>query len=119
MRYVNAGHNPPYVLRRDGSIEMLPASRNICLGVLEHYDFRADTVELKSGDAIVTFTDGVTEACSAANELYGEQRLETLLKDCAPCTARQTVTAINDSVRSHAEGTEQSDDITVLVLKRA
>lgn len=119
VRYVNAGHNPPYVLRRNGSIEMLPASRNICLGVLEHYDFRADTVELKSGDAIVTFTDGVTEACSAANELYGEQRLETLLKDCAPCTARQTVTAINDAVRSHAEGTEQSDDITVLVLKRA
>ena len=88
-------------------------------GAMEYAEKHADTVELKSGDAIVTFTDGVTEACSAANELYGEQRLETLLKDCAPCTARQTVTAINDAVRSHAEGTEQSDDITVLVLKRA
>ena len=118
VRYVNAGHNPPYVLRHDGSLETLPASRNICLGVIEHYAFQFDTVELKPGDAIVTFTDGVTEACSVANELYGEQRLESLLKDSYTADAKGMVEKINEAVRTHAEGTEQSDDITVLVLKR-
>lgn len=116
--YVNAGHNPPCVLRRDGGLEVLPASRNICLGVLERYVFRSDTVMLEPGDAIVAFTDGVTEACSADNELYGDKRLEQLLRDNAGAGAQQLVEAINEAVRSHAEGTEQSDDITVLALKR-
>lgn len=118
VRYVNAGHNPPYVLRHDGSLETLPASRNICLGVIEHYAFQVDTVELKPGDALIAFTDGVTEACSVANELYGEQRLESLLKDSYTADAKGMVEKINEAVRTHAEGTEQSDDITVLVLKR-
>ena len=118
VKYVNAGHNPPYVLRRDGTLETLPSSRNICLGVIEHYAFNADTVELKPGDAIVTFTDGVTEACSVSGGLYGEERLETLLKTTPAIDARGLVEEINEAVRKHAEGTEQSDDITVLVLKR-
>lgn len=118
VKYVNAGHNPPYVLRHDGTLETLPSSRNICLGVIEHYAFNADTVELKPGDAIVTFTDGVTEACSVSDGLYGEERLETLLKTTPANDARGLVEEINEAVRKHAEGTEQSDDITVLVLKR-
>lgn len=118
VKYVNAGHNPPYVLRHDGTLETLPSSRNICLGVIEHYAFNADTVELKPGDAIVTFTDGVTEACSVSDGLYGEERLETLLKTTPAIDARGLVEEINEAVRKHAEGTEQSDDITVLVLKR-
>lgn len=118
VKYVNAGHNPPYVLRHDGTLETLPSSRNICLGVIEHYAFNADTVELKPGDAIVTFTDGVTEACSVSDGLYGEERLETLLKTTPATDARGLVEEINEAVRKHAEGTEQSDDITVLVLKR-
>lgn len=118
VKYVNAGHNPPYVLRHDGTLETLPSSRNICLGVIEHYAFNADTVELKPGDAIVTFTDGVTEACSVSDGLYGEERLETLLKTTPATDARGLVEKINEAVRKHAEGTEQSDDITVLVLKR-
>ncbi len=118
IHYVNAGHNPPYVLRQGGTLEPLPASRNICLGVIEHYEFKADTLELKPGDAIVTFTDGVTEACSATNELYGEERLETLLRSNKDASAQQMVTSINEAVRIHADGTEQSDDITILVLKR-
>lgn len=118
VHYVNAGHNPPYVLRHDGSVEVLPTSTNICLGVLESFPFNDSVIDLKPGDSIVTFTDGVTEACSTDNTLFGEQRLENLLKTCATNTAQQTVEAINNAVSTHAEGAEQSDDITVLVLKR-
>lgn len=118
VKYVNAGHNPPYVLRHDGRLETLPASRNICLGVIDDYTFRSDTVELKPGDAVIAFTDGVTEACSMSGGLYGEERLETLLRDSSGSDARQLVEGINEAVRAYAEGAEQSDDITVLVLKR-
>lgn len=118
IQYVNAGHNPPYILRADGRLETLPNSINICLGVLEGFDYKSQTVSLEPGDAIVTFTDGVTEACSTSNELYGEGRLEALLPTLKNETAKDIINAINNAVSTHAEGAEQSDDITALVLKR-
>lgn len=116
--YVNAGHNPPCIVRHDGSVETLPLSNNICLGVIEKFNFKSATVTLNPGDAIVTFTDGVTEACSQSNELYGEKRLEELLARSNSTTAEELVTEIENDVRQHSEGTEQSDDITISVLKR-
>lgn len=118
VQYVNAGHNPPYILRADGALETLPDSNNISLGVLEDYPYKALQLQLDKGDALVTFTDGVTEACSVTDELYGEARLEALLPTLTEATAQGITEAINDAVRSHADGAEQSDDITVLILKR-
>ena len=74
IQYVNAGHNPPYILKANGSVEVLPNSTNICLGVIEDYQYKGETLKLEKGDCIVTFTDGVTEACSPSEELYGEAR---------------------------------------------
>lgn len=116
IQYVNAGHNPPYVLRADGTLEALPNSINICLGVIEGFDYTAQTLTLNPGDSIVTFTDGVTEACSTTDELYGEARLEALLPTLKGKDARSIVDAINEAVHTHAGGAEQSDDITILVL---
>ncbi len=118
IRYVNAGHNSPYIVRQDGKAEALPCSTNICLGVMPEISFNASSVTLNPGDAIVAFTDGVTEAFSANGELFGEKRLENLLATLAGKTAEETTAAINAAVQKHAEGTEQSDDITTLVLKR-
>lgn len=118
VRYVNAGHNPPLIRRHDGKVETLPVSRNICLGVLEKFDFKSDVITLQPGDALVTFTDGVTEACSPSDELYGEERLQALLAAGGSGTAQAVVSEIAEAVKAHSEGTEQSDDITILVLKR-
>ena len=118
IRYVNAGHNPPYLLKADGSVNMLPNSSNICLGVTENFPYQESTLKLEKGDTLVTFTDGVTEACDSNNNLYGEERLEALLATQQSNTAEQVTTAINDAVNAHANGAEQSDDITILVIKR-
>lgn len=118
VRYVNAGHNPPLIRRHDGKVETLPVSRNICLGVLEKFVFKSDVITLQPGDALVTFTDGVTEACSPSDELYGEERLQALLAAGGSGTAQAVVSEIAEAVKAHSEGTEQSDDITILVLKR-
>lgn len=118
VRYVNAGHNPPLIRRHDGKVETMPVSRNICLGVLEKFDFKSDAITLQPGDALVTFTDGVTEACSPSDELYGEERLQALLATGGSGTAQTVVSEIAEAVKAHSEGTEQSDDITILVLKR-
>ena len=118
IRYVNAGHNSPYILRQDGEVEELPPSGNICLGVMPNMQFNAASVTLKPGDVIVTFTDGVTEAFSINGELFGEKRLETLLGTLVGKSAEEITEAVNAAVQQHAEGAEQSDDITTLVLKR-
>jgi len=118
MQYVNAGHNPPYILHKDGTLETLPTSKNICLGVLEDYTYTSDSLTLQKGDSLVTFTDGVTEACSTSNELYGESRLEALLPTLAGQSARSILDNVVNAVHAHAEGAEQSDDITMLVAKR-
>lgn len=118
IRYVNAGHNPPYILHGDGSVEALPSSTNICLGIMPNIPYHTSSVTLQAGDTIVTFTDGVTEAFSADGELFGDKRLESTLGTLAGMAAKDITAAINDAVLKHAEGTEQSDDITMLVLKR-
>lgn len=118
VHYVNAGHNPPYLLKADGKVQMLPNSNNICMGVTEGFPYQESTLTLNKGDILVTFTDGVTEACDPTNNLYGEERLEALLATQSGNTAEQVTSAINDAVNAHANGAEQSDDITVLVIKR-
>jgi len=116
--YVNAGHNPPCILRHDNSVETLPVSPDISLGVLEQHDFKSATITLQPGDAIIAFTDGVTESCSPDNELFGDDRLKKLLAAHCGSTAEEIVSAIGNAVKEHANGTEQSDDITILALKR-
>jgi sigma-B regulation protein RsbU (phosphoserine phosphatase) len=119
VQYVNAGHNPPYVLKADGTVTAMPVSKNVCLGVIEDYPYKSDILKLDKGDCLVTFTDGVTEACSPSEELYGEQRLETLLQTLGGSSTKTIVDSINNAVHQHADGAEQSDDITILCVKRA
>ncbi len=118
MRYVNAGHNPPYIIKADGRVDVLPKSNNICMGVTEGFPYQESTLKLDKGDMLVTFTDGVTEACDPDNNLYGEERLEALLATLRGYNAQQVTTAIDNAVNAHANGAEQSDDITIMAIKR-
>ena len=118
MRYVNAGHNPPYIIKADGRVDVLPKSNNICMGVTEGFPYQESTLKLDKGDMLVTFTDGVTEACDPDNNLYGEERLESLLTTVEGYTAQQVTSAIDNAVNTHANGAEQSDDITIMAIKR-
>ena len=118
VTYCNAGHNPPYILKRKGEISPLPMSTDPMAGAIDGITYHEGTLQLESGDALVMFTDGVTEAMNTANEEFGEQRLEDTLEDVAMHNCQQMVDAIKADVAAFAGEAEQSDDITVLALKR-
>ncbi len=118
VTYCNAGHNPPYILKHKGDISPLPMSTDPMAGAIDGITYHEGTLKLEKGDALVMFTDGVTEAMSTANEEFGEQRLEDTLEDVAMHNCQQMVEAIKADVAAFAGEAEQSDDITVLALKR-
>lgn len=114
--YVNMGHNPPLLLREDKLIKLKKGG--MILGVMKTvipYEF--ESVLLKSNDAIVLFTDGITEAMNKSNEEYSDERLESLCLNIAHKDASDMLNDILEDVVSHTAGSEQSDDITSLILK--
>jgi phosphoserine phosphatase RsbU/P len=114
LRYVTAGHNPPIVLHSDGSHERLREG-GIVLGVFPNQPFKSDVVHLQSGDRIVLFTDGVTEACNSEEEEFGEDRLLSVLCE----NRKQNATEIQRRILQAASEFSRApwrDDATLLVV---
>lgn len=118
LSFSNAGHNPPLILGADGQCRYLSLPDGLVLGVMTEAEYSDDAVSLEAGDTIVTYTDGVTEAMNPARELYSEERLQKALEKLAGHSVKETVAEIVASVRTHAAGAPQSDDIAVLALRR-
>ena len=118
ISYCNAGHNPPYILKRGGAVEVLPTSQDPMVGAIDGIEYHGATLQLDHGDSLVMFTDGVTEAMNAQNEEFGEERLEDTLAEVTMHNCQQIVEAIKADVAAFVGDAEQSDDITVLALKR-
>ena len=118
VSFTNAGHNPPYILKADGSVEVLKSSCNLVLGAVEGMSFTSETLQLNPGDALVMYTDGVTEAENIEHAQFGESRLETNLAALKGSSSKQIVSTINAKVKEFTDGAPQSDDITQLVIRR-
>jgi sigma-B regulation protein RsbU (phosphoserine phosphatase) len=118
VKYANAGHNPPYLMKADGSVKVLPLSHDFVAGVIDDFQYTEETTLLEKGDTLLLFTDGVTEATSPTYEEYGEQRLEQRLSQLTQVGCQQIIDAIKADVKAFAGEAEQSDDITLLALKR-
>ena len=116
--YTNAGHNPPYIMHQDGTVEALPIAGNIVLGAFDGLPFKSSTTTLQSGDSLFMYTDGVTEAESINHEQFGEPLLEECLKELCGKDSQTVVDAINAKVKEFAGEADQSDDITILVIKK-
>jgi sigma-B regulation protein RsbU (phosphoserine phosphatase) len=115
--YVNAGHNPPYLLHKDGSVRRLDKG-GVILGIMQTLvPYEEDTAELEVGDILFMFTDGVSEAMSVGHEEFGEEHLEQLLITHRESTTEEIIQVVQEEVRKHAKGTAQSDDITIVVMK--
>ncbi|MBK7257587.1 MAG: SpoIIE family protein phosphatase [Ignavibacteriae bacterium] len=115
--YVNAGHNHPYLLHADGSVDRLDKGGMI-LGVMETtMPYEEGSAELTEGDVLVLFTDGVSEAMNAASEEYGEERLEAVIRKAAGWGAQGLIDIIHQDIIAHAHGAPQSDDITMMVMR--
>ena len=113
--YVNAGHNPPYVLSRDGSMKELTVG-GMVLGLFGEVDYEADTVKLQENDHLVLFTDGVVEALNRKGEEFGMERLVDLLRANAKASTPEILARLQDAVVSFSADTPQHDDITMMIL---
>lgn len=118
LHYVSAGHNPPYVFHQNGIVERLDKGGMI-LGVMKTLNtYQSGDVRFEPNDVLILFTDGVSEAMSAGAEEFGEPKLEEVSKANLALSAENLLATIVTSVREHSKGTTQSDDITMIVLKR-
>ena len=116
LRYANGGHNPPYLRRADGSVEALNGAGGLVLGAMPDVEFPDHTVALRSGDRLVLYTDGVTEACNPADEAYGAERLMAEVQAHGGGAAGAIVERICQSVTAFVGSAAQFDDITLTVL---
>jgi sigma-B regulation protein RsbU (phosphoserine phosphatase) len=113
--YVNAGHNPPLLLSRDGSMKELTVG-GMVLGLFRGEQYLADTVKLQPDDHLVLFTDGVIEALNAGGEEFGMERLLALLRANARATAPEILARLREAVLSFSAHAPQHDDITIMVV---
>jgi sigma-B regulation protein RsbU (phosphoserine phosphatase) len=114
LAYVNAGHNPPFVVRSDGSHERLREGGAV-LGVFDSRNYEMGSMQLSQGDRVILFTDGVTEASNPAGEEFGEARLLRLLEDHRALSANELQAKILTVVAEFSGGRWQ-DDATLVVL---
>ncbi len=117
ITYVNAGHNPPIILRADGQAEYLRTKPGLVLGALQCAKYHSQQVDLAPGDEIYLYTDGVTEQANMQNELFGEDRLLAALKDLWKAGQKEQLADILARVSAHAAGKAQGDDCTQLVIR--
>jgi sigma-B regulation protein RsbU (phosphoserine phosphatase) len=125
LRYVNAGHNAPYLLRAAGRSTADSASREIeqlsvggtVVGMFPETRYEEATVALCPGDVLLAFTDGVPEAHNPEDEEFGEERLQQLLRETADLTADEISLRISDELKNWIRDAEQYDDLTFIVMK--
>jgi sigma-B regulation protein RsbU (phosphoserine phosphatase) len=115
--YVNAGQNPPLVRRRDGRYERLTAT-GVALGMFEGSSYRAAETIVEPGDAVILYSDGITEAENPAGVPFEESGLEQTVATNARFSAAEIGTAVLKAVEHHAQDSRFGDDLTILVLKR-
>jgi serine phosphatase RsbU (regulator of sigma subunit) len=115
--FANAGHNPPLVKHADGTYEYLKSRAGIVLAGMEGIRYRKNELHLQPGDAIYLYTDGVTEATDLNTELYGEERLYTVLEKYKDVTPEELCDEVKKDVDAFVGEAPQFDDITMLALK--
>ncbi|MBO6575332.1 MAG: SpoIIE family protein phosphatase [Rhodothermales bacterium] len=117
FRYVNAGHNPPMLLRATGEVEELETG-GLLLGVMKGMPYEAGLVTLEKGDVLAIFTDGVTEAMSPDGEEFEEPRLEKVLREASAGSAQEILDGVRTAIREWtADAPTLSDDLTMIVVK--
>lgn len=117
--YISAGHNPSYLYRASsGKIVILP-SNDIVLGAFDFAAYHAIPVTLSSGDILVVYSDGVTEAMNPGDDMFGEERLVKLITEWAQAGCQALQEKILAELEEFTLGRAQTDDITVMLLQKS
>ena len=116
MQFANAGHNPPLLKRANGEFEYLKTRAGFVLAGMEGVRYRAGELTLSPGDRLFLYTDGVSEATNANNELYGEDRLLNFMNQNSAFGATELLPALKANIDEFVGEAPQFDDITMLLL---
>jgi sigma-B regulation protein RsbU (phosphoserine phosphatase) len=117
LEYCNGGHNPPYLIHTNGSLEPMETTNGMALGVMEDFQYTSKRIVLEKGTTIFMYTDGITEAMSEREELFSEERLENELSVLKDKSTKEMAAGIMERIRIFSEGVPQFDDITMLMLR--
>ena len=113
---INAGHNKP-LLKQDGKYDWLMERSGLLMGSMDHVKYKPFTRQLKHGDVLYIYTDGITEANNKADEMFGNDRLQNLLNSDTTDDVTVITESIKKAVHDFSEGLEPADDQTMLVIK--
>jgi serine phosphatase RsbU (regulator of sigma subunit) len=117
LTWANGGHNLPFVWRPGTEECILLDADGMLIGVLDSVEYEERQMTLLPGDVVLLYTDGVTEAKNPAGEMFGERRLENLIKQNCQRPAREILDAVYNAVYEHSMGVTQYDDITAIVMR--
>ena len=119
LDYTNGGHNPAYILRgKNGELERLGRFPNLVVGGFEDFSYKSESAQLDPGDSLFLYTDGITEAFDAKDEAFGDERLEDSLVELYHDDAKTIIEGVYADLGEFIGDRTQSDDITMLVVKR-
>lgn len=117
IQFANAGHNPPLIRHQNGSYEYFKTRPGFVLAGMEGVKYRSGELNLMPGDEIFLYTDGVTEATDAHNQLYGDDRLEAVLNKLAGMDAKELCQGVKRDVDAFVGEAPQFDDMTMLSIR--
>lgn len=116
FEYVNAGHVPPLLRRKSGALEGL-GSANFPVGMFVEAEYQSARINLDTGDFLVIYTDGVSEASNLQNDLFEESRLREIVEKFSGENVQELADTIRDGMKAFTQGAPQSDDVTILVIQ--
>ncbi|SHL76912.1 sigma-B regulation protein RsbU (phosphoserine phosphatase) [Fibrobacter sp. UWOV1] len=115
--FASAGHNPPVVRHNDGSVEFIPSKAGLVMAAMEDTVYKQQSYEMKKGDTLFLYTDGVTEATNSENKLFGDDRLLETIKKSGDLDTANTCTFVKKEIDKFVQDVPQFDDITMLAVK--
>ncbi len=117
LTFVNAGHNPPVLLHNGAKPNFIPQRSGFVLAGLDGFKYKEQEIQLEKDDELFFYTDGVTEATNAENQLYGDDRLLDCLELATGKNVNEHLKLIKDDIDKFVDGAEQFDDITIMAMK--
>ena len=116
LEYINAGHNPPLISRKDKDYEFLHVNRNLVLGGFEDFDFKSQKIVISQGDILFLYTDGLNEAMNHQQEEFGNERMFKAINKTKKMDVKDVIGKLEEEVNSFIGETPASDDLTMLAL---
>lgn len=116
LSYINAGHNPPLIKQKD-NFEYLNMNPDVVLAIMEDMPYETHEIQLESGDAIILYTDGITEANYEYNDFYGEERLKNIINKHKNDDLENIINSVKKDMDEFCDNHEQFDDTTMFAIR--